>query len=340
MNTNTTQKIIIGIICILLFTGAFLAHARLWGSDTSKNDVYYAWLEGQRILENENPYARILEGDMLNNNKYATYFPAFYLFSALTQLLGFRDYESWIGLWRYLFLFFHLGIGVVLFWSYYRLKQILLGFVVLTIWLFSNWAVLITYIAHIDFIPVFFLVLSLVLFKKRPLLALLFFSISLAIKQIAIFLVPLYLIWLWQKEKGDVKRTAVGIVVLGSIPLITSLPFFIWEPLGYIRSIMFSMTRYAYQGYSFSNMISEGGGGMVTRLPMIMTMGLIMGLAWQKKLKLYSSALLIMLTFAALTPVLFPQYEIWVIALLLLALQDGLNNPKSPAEPKWTSTET
>ena len=71
------QKIVIGILCGLLIVGAIGVHTQLWSADTSRQDVYYAWVEGARILENENPYARILDGDMLNNDKYATYFPAF-----------------------------------------------------------------------------------------------------------------------------------------------------------------------------------------------------------------------------------------------------------------------
>ncbi len=94
----TSQKIILGILCMILLAGAIGAHIRLWEADTSERDVYYAWLEGKRILENQNPYARILDGDMLNNDKYATYFPAFYLLSSLTRALGWKDCESWIGM--------------------------------------------------------------------------------------------------------------------------------------------------------------------------------------------------------------------------------------------------
>jgi uncharacterized membrane protein len=334
---TTAQKIIIGILSVILLASAIGVHTKLWQADTSERDIYYAWLEGKRILENQNPYSRILEGDMLNNDKYATYFPAFYLLSSATQAMGNNDYESWIAIWRYLFLLFHLGIGIILFWSYIRINHILLGFVVLILWLFGNRALQITHIAHIDFIPVFFLILSLVIFDRRPFWALFLASISLAIKQIAIFLVPLYLIWLWRKEKDNPKKVAVGVMILVSVPLLTSLPFLIREPAGYIRSIMFSMTRYAYENYAVANMISEGGGGIMTRLPMIATMLLIIWLVWQKKLKPYSSAMITMFAFAALTPVLFPQYELWVVALLLLSVQDGLS--KSSPRAKQAPTE-
>jgi len=321
------QKIIVAILCVILLMGAIAVHSSLWQADTSERDIYYAWVEGRQILEKQNPYSRILDGDMLSNDKYATYFPAFYLLSSLTQAAGYEDYDSWIGVWRYVFLFFNLGTGILLFWSYLRIKHLLLGIVVLILWLFSNWALQITYIAHLDFIPVFFLILSLVIFDKRPFWALFFFGISLAIKQIAIFLVPLFLIWLWRKENGDLKRVAVGALIMGAVPLLVSLPFLLMEPESYIRSIIFSMTRYSYKDYAIANMIAEGGGGIITRIPMIATMLLIIWLVWQQKLKHYSSALIIIFTFTALTPVLFPQYEIWVVALLLLSIQDGLSKP-------------
>ena len=65
-----------------------------WGLESTEYDVYYSWVEGARLLEGENPYATILEGDMLENQKYATYFPLFYLLSAVSQLIGLRAYAE------------------------------------------------------------------------------------------------------------------------------------------------------------------------------------------------------------------------------------------------------
>jgi uncharacterized membrane protein len=48
-------------------------------------------------------------------------------------------------------------------------------------------------IAQIDFIPIFFLLLALVLLERRSAAAMVLFGVSLAAKQIAIFLVPLFL---------------------------------------------------------------------------------------------------------------------------------------------------
>ncbi|MGC9359398.1 MAG: hypothetical protein ACP5G7_03360 [Anaerolineae bacterium] len=60
--------------------------------DTQGEDIYYAYIEGQRLVAGENPYERILQGGMLTNDKYATYLPLFYLFFARLQMAGWRSY--------------------------------------------------------------------------------------------------------------------------------------------------------------------------------------------------------------------------------------------------------
>src|SRR5687768_7823003 len=74
----------------LIFVG-FLLHRFLWihPDDLMMEDIYYIWLEGKRIINGENPYGRVLTGNMRNNDKYATLFPIAYLLSALIQKIGF-----------------------------------------------------------------------------------------------------------------------------------------------------------------------------------------------------------------------------------------------------------
>lgn len=105
-----------------LGTIVYLRLFKLWEYDTNQEDIYYIWLEGKRILTGENPYARILAGNMRENQKYATYFSLFYYFSALTQLRRFREYESWISLWRAIFLIFNLRIANLLSCSTFKLR--------------------------------------------------------------------------------------------------------------------------------------------------------------------------------------------------------------------------
>lgn len=75
---------------------------------------------GKRILSGENPYARVLAGDMRENDKYATYFPLLYLLSAAAQWAGLRDYDSWIFFWRQVFFLFTLAVGFLIFHVLYQ----------------------------------------------------------------------------------------------------------------------------------------------------------------------------------------------------------------------------
>jgi uncharacterized membrane protein len=362
---QASKTFLLALYCLVAIGLTVYVHTVMWPVDTRGRDVYYSWLEGRRILAGVNPYARILPGDMVENDKYATYFPLFYLLSSLTQAAGLRSYDEWIGFWRYPFLIAHIGIGAIIFLVFYRQKQVLAAVTTSLLWLLNNWAIIVTYIAHFDAIPLFFLLLSLTLFDKRLYLSLLCFSLSLALKQIAIFLVPLYLIWLWQSGMGigdrgsgiggqgsgvgdgglgagggsvwqvqprfgqdrlmssPVKRVVIGGLVMASLPLLFSLPFIVWQPEGFFRSIIFSLTRGAANPYAAGAQII-GRSGLLSRLPMFLGLGLVFILAWQNKVGRYMSAMLVMLAFTALTTVLFPQYLIWLIALVILSLHDAL----------------
>lgn len=317
------------LVLVLLAAGAAL-HARTWEYDSEGYDIYYAWVEGQRLLTGQNPYARILQGDMLENDKYATYFPLFYLLAAATEWLGLRDYEVWIGFWQPVFLLFHLATGAWLAALFARQRRFLLGLVALALWLGANWVLELTYVINFDAIPIFFLVASLTLLRRRPLLALLAFSLSLALKQIAIFLVPLYLIWLWQDGNGArPKRLLWGAAAIASLPLLVSLPFLVWNGEGFIRSILFSATRYAELELTAAREL--GSGGFLSRLPLLALVSAVYLLAWRRQLGRFTAAMLTMLGFISLNPVLFPQYLPWFLALLLLALLEvGTPQPAPP----------
>ena len=220
MNKPQHPAIVISCLLVILAAGA-IAHIQLWNRDTKGEDVYYVWMEGSRLLNGEDPYARILAGNMRENDKYATYFPGFYGLSALTQAAGLRDYEAWIAFWRVIFLAFDLAIGAALYLLIYPRGRLLAASFAAAFWLFSRWTLHVTEIAHLDFIPIFLMIASLGLFRKHRWSALLLFSLSLGVKQIAIFLVPLFLIWTWQSARQDkLKQTLLAGLVIASVPIL------------------------------------------------------------------------------------------------------------------------
>lgn len=80
------------LLLIALITFSIYTH--LWKQTPrygiKEIDIYYSYIDGQRILNGENPYARIMSSDMMKNKKYSTYFPIFFVLSYLAQAAGLR----------------------------------------------------------------------------------------------------------------------------------------------------------------------------------------------------------------------------------------------------------
>ncbi len=225
-------------LLLAILASGVLVNLRIWDYPSPRQeDIYYTFLDGQRLLQGENPYSRILTGNMRENEKYSTYLPIFYGLSWLVQRLGLADFPSWLSFWRVIFLLFNLLIALLLFWIVLGVpadwdSPILSGpWVALAafsalFWLFNRWTLHVAQTADIDFVPLFLLLLSLYLFPRHKLISLLLLGLSLGIKQIGIFLVPLYLIWAWQTAGEHRLRAVFGAALtIATIPLLVSLPF-------------------------------------------------------------------------------------------------------------------
>jgi hypothetical protein len=314
-------------VCLLVILLASVAvNVRFWKTETKGEDIYYAWVEGGRIVNGENPYARVLTGNMRDNDKYATYFPLFYEISALTEWAGLRDYEPWIGFWRTIFLASSLAIAVTLFLLVYPRGKLLAAIFAAAFWLFNRWTLHVSMIADLDFVPIFLLIASLGLFRKHRLAALVLFSLSLSIKQIGIFLAPLYLVWTWQAvevRRDRLKQTLLAALIIACIPFLTSLPFLSWNAEGFAKSIFFSVTRIPAD--HFGTVSIDGlmrWPGVAGKLPMLTLMLLATALAWRRKIGPYTGALLIMATFVNFNAVLFRQYLVWIVPFIPLVMCD------------------
>jgi hypothetical protein len=174
------------VVSVLIVAFAWGISQPLRDFDTQGEDICYAYVEGQRLLTGENPYVRVLQGDMLTNEKYATYSPVFYLFSALLQMAGWRTYDACIEVWRVLAVVQYTGIGLA----------------ASAFWMASHWATLVLTILHLDLAALLLLVLSMLSWQKHRVTSLLLLSASLGLKRISVFVVPLYLAWAW-KDAAD-----------------------------------------------------------------------------------------------------------------------------------------
>lgn len=319
---NKWTIIILGLAVIVFVFLAIQVNVSFWSIDTVGSDTYYAWVEGKRILEQKNPYARILDGNMQENNKYATYFPLFYEAGAVVQYLGLQHYNDWIGFWRYIFLITNILTGITLFITIYSQKTWLLALSAMLFWYFNRWTLFASSMPAIDMIPIFLLVLSLVIFERYRITSLLLFSFSLAIKQIAIFLAPLFLIWEYQRT-GSLKKTCIAGLWILSIPLFSSLPFLIWEAEGFIKSVVFSATRDALSHFGANSIdIIVNWSGLSARLPFLLMLCLAYFAMWKNTLGLYGSAMFAMTIFIAFNSILFQHYPVWLMCLIPLAIYE------------------
>ena len=316
-------------IVLLIFLGMIWAglvvHVGLWGdTDPRDEDIYAVFQEGDRLLEGGNPYAQAEDADMRRNQKYAAYFPMMYLLSWTTQLMGCTRFTDWIAIWQAIFLFFNLLTACLLFYLPYRKGMLMLALFSPAFWLFNRWTMHVSLNVDIDFIPIFFLILSLALLPRRPWLAYLALGLSLGFKQIAIFLVPLYLIWAWQAaDKHRWRATLLAGLAISAIPLVISLPFIFWNFEGFVRSILISATRNpAAVDWALSVDGMLGWRGLQARLPMFIMLGLVYLLAWGKSLMPFTAALLVMAVFVAFNSVLFQGYFSWVMPFIPLVVYE------------------
>jgi uncharacterized membrane protein len=327
-----------GLVLLLAIGLMMPLYRKLALHDTTEEDIYYAWLEGEHILKGENPYARMLTGDMRENQKYATYFPSFYWLSALTQLLGLRDFPAWIAFWRMIFSMFYVGITALIFLAFYRDRSTLLGVLSALFWLFNRWTLVVFRIAHIDFLPLFFLLASLLLFDRHRRFSLLLFSLSLSIKQLAIFLVPVYLLWVWQEAGPEttkrVKQVTLASLIILSIPVVTSLPFLVWNAEAWAKSIIFPVTRYAMDHFEAPSAATQLGlVGIPAAVPMLGLLLLVYAAVLRQRIGRYASVLLTMAVFLGFNAVLFRQYMCWTVPFIPLTICDAKHRHASGDVP-------
>ena len=316
---------LVAILAVAIALIAVRVNLRFWSLDTVGSDTYYSWVEGRRILNGQNPYERILHGDMEENKKYSTYFPLFYELSALVQKLGIRQYQHWIDFWRYFFMAGNIATGLALCAIIHSKRTWTLALLALPFWYFNRWTLHASATVALDFLPILFMILSLGLFEKRRRTSFILFGFSLAIKQIAIFLAPLYLVWEFQQTRSW-KKTLLAGVWIALIPLLASLPFLLWSAEGFIKSVAFSATRTALNHFGAESIdVIFNTGGLAARIPFLVMLFGAYFTSWHKSVGRYGAAMLVMGIFLAFNSVLFTHYPAWLMPLLPLAASEWVN---------------
>lgn len=333
---------------ILMAVLGLIIHSQFWRlpvDELKQEDIYFVWLEGKRIALGENPYARILLSENLRiNEKYPTYFPVAYILIALFYKLGFREFGNWLTVWQPLSWLFHVGIVALIFQAFKRKNAWLLGAVAVGILLFGRWSLYIIRVHHLEFAAIFFLIYSLIVLSKQTKLSLILYSLSLGIKHIAIFLLPLYLIYLWMEaadQRDRLKNVGIGCLLILSVPLLTSLPFIILNAEAFFKSILFSATRYGALPVGgvpsidlLMNEVFPWVVGFRAKLLMLLLMGVTYLSFWRERVPMSIASTITMMIFLYFNSVLFWQYFIWPLTLLLLAFSDVIGDETRPNEAR------
>lgn len=294
--------------------------------NTEGEDIFYAYHEGQEILAGKNPYL-CARNDKCLNHKNPTYFPLFYWLSAATQKAGLRDYADWIAFWKPVFLGFYGATAALIFVVLYRRGQTVLALFGTLFWLLNRWSLFVARVGHLDFMALFFLVASVILLPKRYWASLFFFSVSLAIKQVAIFLVPLYIVYAWRNQQSPARKRPrpfiLSLLLIASVPLLSATPFIVDNASAVANAVLFSAVRGSEADFGAPPI------GTILYLPgtsriyvMLFLILLITIASWHKKLSLASSTLLIFTVFLAFNTVIFNQYFIWFIPFLSLVASE------------------
>ncbi len=307
-----------------------LFYTHLYLAKTDGEDIYYYWVRGGQVADGGNPYECALD-DTCVDHKNPGHFPLFYWLSAFSHYGGLHEYETWIAFWRPVFILFYIATGVLLFSVLYKRKQYELALFALFFWLFNRWSLYVIRVAHVDFLAVFFMTASLLLFEKRRYWSLLFLGVSLAIKQVAVFLIPLYIILGWVRTRKDTrwKNLLLAVALIGYIPLITALPFLLDNPRAVAKGLLFSASRSSHADMGAMPLVSllkmHGAVGVA---PMVFLMALIYGAAYRRHMTVVTGGFAIMVIFLAFNTVLFNQYFLWVIPFIPLVLAQLRNVEK------------
>ncbi len=305
-----------------------------------KEDIYYEYIAAKQLQNKENPYNRILEGNMVENDKYATQLPLYFYSLAYLRKVSLDDFSGFIENFRNILFWFHLAGGVAIY-AFFRARfQRLLGVSAAAFYVFNVWSLNSFIYLKQDMIAIALLLVSYNLFtsKRYRWISYILFGLSLGIKHIGVFVFPLFLTPIVFKE--DSPRIFLRNMFLFVLTiLIPTLPLFIDNPQSFINSMLFSLTREPFSseilfGYSellvnYNSAFDTGtlAQQMLPRLPLLIATLLCFLLLVLKKIPRATFMFLSVLVFAIFNPVIFPQYITWVIPLGLLALSD-LNHPE------------
>lgn len=291
--------------------------------EQDKRDIRYIWNEGRVLRGGEDPYLRTLTGNDRDNDKYPTLLPAMYLFAAATQTIW-PEYLDWLVMWRWVATTCYIAAAALLL--YIMRDRFVLGILLFLLLLFGRWSVILLTRDLTDAIPVLLLVAGIILLPRRVLTGCVLVGMSIAIKHVAVLAMPIILMAIWRSGgERPWRRTIHAALMTAAIPCLISLPFLIWHPEAFIRSILFSATREAAASKASGATVEQFLGitsGLGARTGMLVMLACVYLAYLVRDVSLRTAIGLVLLVFACFNAVLFPQYLYWMLVGITLCLSE------------------
>ena len=239
------RRAALALLALLVLAGAWTHYFGVPRNVDTESDIHYDYLEARRVVAGENPYERILSGDMRTRSEVRHPFPALLpCYSAGVVKLGLQEFEPFVAFWRLAFLLFNAGAGAVLFYLLWPRRGLLLAVFGVLFWFFSRSNLKISVSVNFDYPAIFFLLLSFWLLPRHGVWAFLALGLSLGFKPLGVILVPLFLIVVWQSERQHrIRAVLIAGAVLASTLVVTSAPFLAANPEAFIKSMLFEVVR-------------------------------------------------------------------------------------------------
>lgn len=300
-----------------------------------KHDIYYEYQAAEQLQKGVNPYNRILEGNMIENDKYATQLPLYFYFLALIGKISQNNFDVFLENFRLVLFWFHLAGGVFIYLLFRRINKLFVGYCAAVFYIFNVWSVSSFIYLKQDMIAIALLILSFYFFRNKTYrwISYILFGLSLGIKHIGIFVLPMYLTPIFFKE-DSFKRFGLNMLLLFSTILIPTAPFLIDNSLSFINSMLFSLTRSPLSNeviYGYNELLVKYNPSFNTgtlfqqllpRLPLFIASVLSLVLLLTRKIPLSAYFFLSILVFAIFNPIIYPQYITWVTPVVLISLVD------------------
>ena len=146
------------------------------------------------------------------------------------------------------------------------------------------------------------------------------------LKPFPVMIMPIYLLNL--REKVGILKAILYVL---SVPLLICLVFFIWSPVGFTKSIIFSFMRPGggidkFQLGQIPLVDFVGGYGILPRIPIILLFISLYYLVYTNRVRgMPAPTLMAFMIFLAYNPYIYPRYFSWMIPFIPLTLVEIAN---------------